>query len=273
MLSLISKYKYYILAVAVIVIVTSGISTYIIAFQRHDSVVSRADLTREDYKLVQDQDTPSNPEKPVNPRSSNTGYPQSDSTSTSSANPEATPATTLELGAGLPLEYFPFPIMTDPPHSFHDPVTGFASISSSPNGNYEFVLPSTTNDIGLYGQFWLSPTPPTASAQLAGVRITNAAWQGTMDNSLVVFSLLDRTTEDNALGTVTGATQGLANQLVAVLFDPSSPQIDLRLNSPIAGSGQRFVFVVDSENLPTGNPTIFPDSISVGSIEWLWVYP
>jgi len=198
------------LAIAVIVIVTSGLSTYIIAFQRHDSVVSRADLVRDDNKPVQDQNPPPDLDTPTNMRVSNTGYPQSNSTSTSSANPEATPATTLELGAGLPLEYFPFPIMTDPPHSFHDPVTGFASISSSPNGNYEFILPSTTNDIGLYGQFWLSPNPPTASAQLAGVRITNAAWQGIMDNSLVVFSLLDRTTEDNALGTVTGATQGLA---------------------------------------------------------------
>lgn len=180
----------------------------------------------------------------------------------------AVPAFTQELRNGQPLEEFPFPIMTDPPHSFHEPVTDFASVSNT-NGSYIFTLPDTTNDLGLYGRFWLSPAAPAPNARLAGVRLTNASWSGTLDNSIVVFSLLDRQTENNARGTVTGAVQGLPDELVAVLFDQTSEQIELLLTTPVAES-ERLVFAVDSENLPTGNPTIYPDTIALGSIQWLW---
>lgn len=178
------------------------------------------------------------------------------------------PAYTQELRNGQPLEEFPFPIMTDPPHSFHEPVTDFASVTNT-NGSYLFTLPDSTNDLGLYGRFWLSPAPPTPNARLAGIRLTNASWSGTLDNSLVVFSLLDRQTENNARGSVTGAVQGLPDELVAVLFDQTSEQIELLLTTPIAES-ERLVFAVDSENLPTGNPTIYPDAIALGGIQWLW---
>ena len=186
---------------------------------------------------------------------------------------EVTPESTTESRAGLALEDFPFPIMTDPPHSVHDPVTDFASTTVNPNKSYDFVLPEITNDIGLYGRFWLSPTPPTVGAKLVGVRIVDAVSSGTMDNSIAVFSLLDRNTENNALGSVTGAFQGLSGELVAVIFDDTPADIELRLTAPVANSGERFVFVVDSENLPSGNPTTYPTSISVGKIKWLWSAP
>lgn len=192
----------------------------------------------------------------------------SDSTSTSST--ATVPAYTTEKRSGQPLEDFPFPIMTDPPHSVHDPVSGFASTTRN-SGQYTFTLPGSTNDIGLYGEFWLSPTPPTSKAKLVGIRIKNAVSNGTMDNSLAVFSLLDRNTEDNALGSVTGAYQGLENQLVAVILDNiPAPVIELRFTSPVANSGGRFVLAIDSENLPTGNPTIYPTTISVDAMQWLW---
>ncbi len=197
----------------------------------------------------------------------------SSSKTSSDSEEETVPDSTLETRSGQPLEDFPFPIMTDPPHSVHDPVTDFASTTTGPGGSYTFTLPGTTNDIGLYGQFWLSPTLPTSNAKLVGIRITNTVSSGTMDNSLAVFSLLDRNTEDNALGSVTGAYQGLANQLVAVVFDSTPTDIELRLTTPLSNSSGRFVFVIDSENLPTSNPTTYPTSISVGKIEWLWSAP
>lgn len=161
--------------------------------------------------------------------------------------------------------------MTEPPHSFHDPVTDFASVVNNPPGSYIFTLPETTSSLGLYGRFWLSPLPPTPNAKLSGIRFINSSWTGTTDDSVVVFSLLDRQTEDNALGTVTGAYQGLANQLVAVLFDMSSEKIELKFHEPVYDIGERFVAVVDAENLPTGNPSvIFPDRILVENIQWLW---
>lgn len=190
--------------------------------------------------------------------------------STSTSSTATVPAYTTEKRSGQPLEDFPFPIMTDPPHSVHDPVSGFASTTRN-SGQYTFTLPGSTNDIGLYGEFWLSPTPPTSKAKLVGIRIKNAVSNGTMDNSLAVFSLLDRNTEDNALGSVTGAYQGLDNQLVAVILDNiPAPVIELRFTSPVANSGGRFVLAIDSENLPTGNPTIYPTTISVDAMQWLW---
>lgn len=117
----------------------------------------------------------------------------------------------------------------------------------------------------------MSPKPPVPGARLVGVKIVRPSWIGTTDNSLVVFSLLDTTTQDNALGSVTGAYNGIAGQLVAVLFDHSSELIKLRLGSPVSNSNRRFVLAVDSENLPTGNTnTIYPDSISVSRIVWIW---
>lgn len=197
----------------------------------------------------------------------------SSSKTNSDSEDEMVPDSTLETRSGQPLEDFPFPIMTDPPHSVHDPVTDFASTTTGPGGSYTFTLPGSTNDIGLYGQFWLSPTSPTTTAKLVGVRITNVVSSGTMDNSLTVISLLDRNTEDNALGSVTGAYQGLSGQLVAVIFDSTPADVELRLTIPLSNSDGRFVFVIDSENLPTSNPTTYPTSISVGKIEWLWSAP
>lgn len=206
--------------------------------------------------------------------SSTTSTTKSSSSSDSDSEEETVPDSTTETRTGQPLEDFPFAIMTDPPHSVHDPVTDFASTTIGSGGSYTFTLPGSTNDIGLYGQFWLSPTPPTSNAKLVGIRIKNAVSNGTMDNSLAVFSLLDRNTEDNGLGSVTGAYQGLENQLVAVILDNTpAPVIELRFTSPVANSGGRFVLAIDSENLPTGNPTIYPTSISVSKMEWLWTAP
>ena len=180
---------------------------------------------------------------------------------------------TQEFSLGKPLEEFPFPIMTDPPHRVHDPVTDFESVTVDDNGSYEFILPDATSDDGLYGRFWLSPKPPATNAKLAGIKFYNASWLGSPANTIVVFSLLDRNTEDNALGSVTGATQGLANQLVGVLFDTSSDVITLSFNNPVSNSKNRFVAVIDSENVPMGEPsTIFVNKINVSKIEWLWSY-
>lgn len=180
--------------------------------------------------------------------------------------------TTPELRVGQGLEQFPFPIMTEPPHSFHDPVAdleggfrGWGTLSRT------FTLPSITSHLGLYGRFWLSPRPRTSTTRLVGVEMVNASWHGVADNSIVVFSVLDRTTQDNAVGTVSGATQGIAGQLVGVLFERSSSSIVLRFENPVLASHRRFVLVVDTENLPTGRTdTIYPDSITVARIRWLW---
>jgi len=189
-------------------------------------------------------------------------------------SPEKTRAwtfTTPELRSGQPLEQFPFPIMTDPPHSYHEPVTGFARATMSWTGSRTFYLPTVTNHLGLYGQFWMSPRPPLPGARLVGVKIVRPSWSGTTDNSLVVFSLLDTATQDNALGSVSGAYTGIAGQLVGVLFEQSSSQITLKLSSPVPNSNRRFVLAIDSENLPTGNTnTVYPDSISVARIVWTW---
>lgn len=200
---------------------------------------------------------------------------QSVNTSNSSTTKKAvkTIYVTQEFSLGKPLEEFPFPIMTDPPHRVHDPVTDFESVTVDDNGSYEFILPDATSDDGLYGRFWLSPKPPASNAKLAGIKFYNASWLGSPANTIVVFSLLDRNTEDNALGSVTGATQGLANQLVGVLFDTSSDVITLSFNNPVSNSKNRFVAVIDSENVPMGEPsTIFVNKINVSKIEWLWSY-
>ena len=191
------------------------------------------------------------------------------------SNPTITaPAASFESRRGQDLEEFPFPIMTESPHRFHDPVTGFAHINQNNENRYEFILPTETSDDGLYGAFWLTPEPPTPGLLLAGVRFKNAAWEGTSSNSIVVFSLLDRLVENNATGTVTGAYQGLPNELVAVLFDQQSDAIELKLSQPVSVSQNRFVIAIDAENLPMGQPSvIFPSKITVDSIEWLWVAP
>lgn len=182
--------------------------------------------------------------------------------------------TTQENRDGQPLEEFPFPIMVYPPHRPHSPVTDFASVTKGEDGSYVFNLPTQTSDDGLYGRFWLSPKPPTPGALLTGVRIKQASWSGQSANSIVVFSLLDRATENNAIGTVTGITQGLPNEIVGVLFDQYSETIELKLTTPTSYTHNRFVFAIDTENLPMGqDQTIFPDSIRVGQIEWLWQAP
>ena len=244
--------------------------------QQTDQVESTPDTTneskdpetKEENKPVDQENVESTTDsvaRTVKPKTSPSQAPKASET-------DVVPEYTTERRNGRPLEEFPFTIMTDPPHSFHTPVTDFASFTNT-SGNYTFTLTINTNYLGLYGQFWLSPTPPTPDALLVGVRLKNAARTGTLDNSIVVFSLLDRQTENNALGTVTGATQGLAGELVAVLFAPSADEIELRLHSPVASSGERFVFAVDSENLPTGNPTIYPDTIGIEQVQWLWRAP
>lgn len=193
----------------------------------------------------------------------------------STSNPTlAGPATTFETRMGQPLEEFPFTVMTESPHRPHDPVTDFAQTNYSPTTGFEFILPTVTTDDGLYGRFWLSPEPPTPGALLSGVRFNNASWEGVCSNSIVVFSLLDRYVENNANGLVTGANQGLPNELVGVIFDQHSDVIEMRFNQPVAYSANRFVAAIDAENLPMGQPSvIFPDRITVGSIEWLWTTP
>ncbi|MCB9823145.1 hypothetical protein H6800_02625 [Candidatus Nomurabacteria bacterium] len=152
--------------------------------------------------------------------------------------------------------------------------TDFAQVNFSETNGFEFVLPAGTSDDGLYGRFWLSPEPPTPGLLLVGVRFSGASWEGSSSNSIAVFSLLDRLVENNANGAVTGAYQGLANELVGVLFDQQSDQIELKLSQPIPVSTNRFVAVLDAENLPMGQKSvIFPDRIRVSSIEWLWSAP
>lgn len=182
--------------------------------------------------------------------------------------------TTGEYRSGQGLEAFPFPIMTDPPHSFHEPVADLEGGSMSwRDGSRRFFLPAATNHLGLYGRFWLSPKPLKSTTRLVGVEFINPSWQGTADNSILVFSLLDTTTQDNALGTVSGATQGIAGQLVGVLFEYSSSRLVLRLDNPVRAAHRRFVLVIDAENLPSGRTdTVYPSSIAVSRITWIWSF-
>ena len=181
------------------------------------------------------------------------------------------PSVTVETSAGWPLEEFPFPVMVAPPHRPHDPVTGFAAATVDSGGAWRFETPPVTSPDGLYGNFWVTPRPPTPGARLAGVRFVDASWEGQSANSIVVFSLLDRAVENNATGTVTGAVQGLPGELVGVLFDRQSDTIDMLLDEPAAVPEGRFVAAVDTENLPMGDPeTVFPSRIDVGRVEWLW---
>lgn len=184
------------------------------------------------------------------------------------------PSVTVETSAGWPLEEFPFPVMVAPPHRPHDPVTGFAAATVDSDGAWRFETPTVTSPDGLYGNFWVTPRPPTPGARLAGVRFVDASWEGRSANSIVVFSLLDRAVENNAAGTVTGAVQGLPGELVGVLFDRQSDTIDMLLDEPAAVPEGRFVAAVDTENLPMGDPeTVFPSRIDVGRVEWLWAPP
>ena len=244
--------------------------------QQTDKVKSTPDTTNESKDPETNEENKPVDQKNVEPTTDSVATTVKQKTLPSQAptasETNVVPEYTTERRNGRPLEDFPFTIMTDPPHSFHTPVTDFASFTNT-SGNYTFTLPIITNDLGLYGQFWLSPVPPTPDALLVGVRLKNATWTGTQDNSIVVFSLLDRQTENNALGIVAGATQGLAGELVAVLFAPSAEEIEMRFYSPVASSGERFVFAVDSENLPTGNPTIYPDTIGIEQVQWLWQAP
>ncbi len=179
-------------------------------------------------------------------------------------------ARTREDRGGQPLDVFPFPIMTTPPHTPHQPIGDFARVDRDPSGGRVFWIPTITCTAGLFGRYWLTPRSPTPTARLAGVKFVGASWAGAPDNAIVVFSLLDRATEDNARGTVEGAVAGLPGQLVGVLFERSSRQIVLRLDEPVASADRRLVAVVDTENLPTGKPTTYPTSISVERIVWLW---
>lgn len=179
-------------------------------------------------------------------------------------------ARTIEDRGGRGIDEFPFPIMTTPPHTVHEPVSDFVRVDRDPSGGRVFRVPAITCTVGLFGRYWLTPRRPTPSARLVGVKFVGASWTGAADNAIVVFSLLDRVTEDNALGTVEGAVAGLPGQLVGVLFERSSRQIVLRLDEPVPSADRRFVAAIDTENLPSGKPTTYPTSISVDRIVWLW---
>ncbi|MBL8776276.1 MAG: hypothetical protein JNK12_10105 [Acidimicrobiales bacterium] len=177
---------------------------------------------------------------------------------------------TIEDRCGRPVDDFPFPIMVTPPHTPHDPIGDFDRVDRDRTGSRTFWIPTVACTTGLFGRYWLTPRAPTSAARLVGVKFVGVSWTGAADNALVVFSLLDRTTEDNALGTVEGAAATMPGQLVGVLFERSTPQILMRLEAPVPEAERRFVAAVDTENLPTGKPTTYPTSITVDRIVWLW---
>lgn len=138
-----------------------------------------------------------------------------------------TPEYTFETRDGQPLEEFPFEIMTEPPHSFHDPVTDFASVINNPAGTYLFTLPETTSSLGLYGRFWLSPAPlpaahsPTAAPEAVSVleaiiasrrvQEPSFAWLSAVELTVIVAAALTR--ENVAKTSATDTASNIKNLL------------------------------------------------------------
>lgn len=203
----------------------------------------------------------------------------------SGADPEtgSTPRTTgaastevavTDRSEGHPLDTFPYEIDVEAPHRPHIPVTDFATTARRPDGGLEFTHPVPTSPFGLYGRWWRPSDPPAPHARLAGVRFRGARWTGDSGNTFVVYSLIDGATEDCARGTIVRAVEGLPNELCAVDASPSGQDIELRLARPVPARDLDVVAVIDTENLPQGDlETVYPDSVSVDRIEWLWELP
>lgn len=184
------------------------------------------------------------------------------------------PGSTVETGLGLGLDVFPFPIIATPPHRPHDPITDFGLVERLEDGTLVITRQAETSPDGLYGRFWPSPAPPTAGAELRGVRFDDVSWTGTTVNVQVVFSVMDTSLQNCARGTATGVVQGLPGELCTALIDHHSDRIELLFDDPSWAESGDFLAAVDTENVPMGEPTtVYPDQITIGRIEWLWTTP
>ena len=184
---------------------------------------------------------------------------------------------TEATGFGQPLGTFPFFIPTDFPHFPHQyPPNGEGSDVDLTDG-IEIAVPTEPATDAAYGAWW----PIEASlpgARLVGARFNNVSWKGDFADVVIAVTVQSRERDEAALGSVTGTgadgevVQGIPGELIAVHFAPNTDsELWLMEPEPDVAAGD-FVVTFDVENaaLRDEGGEVWPTSISLSSIEWLW---
>ena len=187
---------------------------------------------------------------------------------------------TSVTGVGKPLGSFPFFIPTDFPHFPHQyPPNGVGS-DVDLDGGIEIVVPSEPATDAAYGAWWpIGDSPP--GAHLVGARFNDVSWEGEFADVVIAVTVQSRERDEAALGLVTGSgaagdvVQGIPGELIGVHFAPNTSS-ELWLQEPRTDVARGdFLVTLDVENAPLRNEggEVWPSSISLSGIEWLWQDP